>query len=86
MVALTNTGIPIKSTMDEDQTNLWAYLVAECISKVRSVGKIIEKGSHVTMLRIRTRKYEVMIALEKEYSLLVIHRQSDSDSDHEDEN
>lgn len=74
-MVFSNKGIPIKSTLDETQTTLWAALVGEVVSKARIVGKSVEEGSNLTMLRIRSTRHEVMIAPEKDYILVALHKQ-----------
>lgn len=75
VMVFSNKGIAIKSTFDELQTTLWAALVGKVVAKARTVGKSVEEGSNLTMLRIRSTQYEVMISPEKDWILVAIHKQ-----------
>jgi dynein light chain roadblock-type len=68
-------GVAIKSNLDESQTNLWAFLVRDVVNRARVLGKSIAEGNNLAMLRIRTTKYEVMIAPEKEFIMVSLHKQ-----------
>lgn len=75
VMVFSNKGIAIKSTLDTAQTTLWAALVGDVAGKARIVGKTIEDGSNLVMVRIRSTNYEVMVAPEKDYILVSIHKQ-----------
>lgn len=75
VMVFNNDGIAIKSNLEEGQTNLWASLVAEVISKGKNVGKSISEGHRMTMVRIRSSKYEVKIATGDDHFLVSIHEQ-----------
>ena len=74
-IVLSRSGVAVKSTFNEAQTALWSSLVGEAITQARTVGQIIETTSNLTMLRIRSSRHEVMIAPEKDFILMVIHKQ-----------
>lgn len=77
VMIFNNDGIAIKSSLDESQTNIWAALVADLTSKAKSVGKSISEGksNNMTMVRIRSTKYDVMITPEDDHILVSIHQQ-----------
>lgn len=81
VMVFKNNGVAIKSNLDESQTNLWAVLVAEVARKAKSVGKSMSNGNSMTMVRIRSTKYEVMITPEDDYILVSIHQQVDENLD-----
>lgn len=78
---LTSDGIVIKSNLDEMQATLWSTMVIDVMSKARIVVKSIEEGNNLTMLRIRSTEYEVMIATEKDHVFVAIHKQVGENSD-----
>lgn len=75
VMVFNNDGIAIKSNFDESQTNLWATLVADVTANGQLVGKSISERHHMTMVRIRSSKYEVKITSEDDHILVSIHQQ-----------
>lgn len=74
-MVFTLNAIPIKSTLDETDTNVWAALVGKVVTKARAVGNSIQDDNDLTIIRIRTTKTEVMIAPGKDYVMVAIHKQ-----------
>lgn len=79
LMVFDKSGVAIKSNLDEGQTNIWACMVAELKRQAKSVGKSISLSdtsrNKMTLLRIRSTKYEVMIAPENDHILVSIHQQ-----------
>lgn len=79
LMVFDKSGVAIKSNLDEGQTNIWACRVAELKRQAKSVGKSISLSdtsrNKMTLLRIRSTKYEVMIAPENDHILVSIHQQ-----------
>ncbi|KFZ49409.1 Dynein light chain roadblock-type 2, partial [Antrostomus carolinensis] len=55
-------GIPIRTTLDNATTVRYAGLLQELTMKARSTVRDIDLQNALTFLRIRTQKYEIMIA------------------------
>lgn len=65
-------GRAIRSTMDEETTTLHASLLHQLCDKSKSVIRELDSSNDLTFLRLRTRKHEIMIALDRDYLLAVI--------------
>lgn len=77
-MVINSEKTPIKTTMDNTKSNLYAILISELCEKARSVVRDLDPTNELTFLRVRTRKEEILIATEnKEYALIVIQTPSD---------
>ena len=65
-------GVVIKSNMSGDEAKEHAALISQLASKASSMVRTLDAQNDLTFLRIRTRKYEIMVAPDKEYILIVI--------------
>jgi dynein light chain roadblock-type len=75
VIIVNHEGIPIRSTMDNSTTVQYSGIINQLTSKARSSVRDIDPQNDLTFLRIRTKKHEIMIAPEKEYSLTVVQEQ-----------
>ena len=72
-VIVTNPeGIPIRSSMDNATTQLYAASVESLASMARSAVRDIDPLNDLKFLRVRSKKHEIMVAPENNYSLIVI--------------
>lgn len=55
-------GIPIKSTMNEDDTIQYSSLFHHLIFKTKMAVQELDSTNDLTLMRIRSRKNEIMIA------------------------
>ena len=65
-------GVVIKSNMSSDEAKEHAALISQLASKASSMVRTLDAQNDLTFLRVRTRKYEIMVAPDKEYILIVI--------------
>ena len=65
-------GVVIKSNMSNDEAKEHAALISQLTSKASSMVRTLDAHNDLTFLRIRTKKYEIMVAPDKEYILIVI--------------
>lgn len=72
-----NTGIPIKSTLDNTTTVQYAGLISSLADKARSVVRDLDPSNDLTFLRIRSKKHEIMVAPDKEFNLIVVQNPTD---------
>ena len=56
------SGIPIRTTLDNSTTVSYAGLMHQLCAKARSCVRDIDPQNDLTFCRIRTRKYEIMLA------------------------
>ena len=72
-------GIALKTTMKTDETIEYGSLIAQFTNKAINFIDSLHKGQEVTFIRIRSKKHEIMIAPEKEFSLIVIQNPSNDE-------
>mmetsp|Transcript_7731 Transcript_7731/g.10676 ORF Transcript_7731/g.10676 Transcript_7731/m.10676 type:complete len:98 (-) Transcript_7731:43-336(-) len=72
VVVVNSAGIPIKTTLEPEQTTKYSGLLTELASKARSVVRTLDTSNDLTFLRIRSKKHEIMVAPDKDYMLIVI--------------
>ncbi|XP_052031409.1 dynein light chain roadblock-type 1-like [Apodemus sylvaticus] len=73
IIVVNTEGIPIKSTMDNPTTTQYANLMHNFILKVQSTVHEIGPQNDPNLLRIHSKKSEIMVASNKDYFLIVIH-------------
>ncbi len=71
-------GIPIKSTLENSLSVQYAAQVTQMVDKTRSMIKELDNNNDLTFIRLRTKKHEVLVCPEKEYSMIVIQNPIDS--------
>lgn len=59
---VNNEGIPIRSTLKNEETIQYAALITQLTSKARSVVRDLDPQNDLTFLRVRSKKHEIMIA------------------------
>ncbi|CAG0889873.1 unnamed protein product [Cyprideis torosa] len=72
VIIINSDGIPIKSTMENAQTVQYAALVGQLTDKARCTVRDLDPADELTFLRIRSRRHEVMVAPDGEYTLIVV--------------
>jgi len=72
LIVIDKEGIPIRSTLDNSTTVQYAGLITQLANKARSVVRDIDPQNDLTFVRVRSKKYEIIIAPEKEFLLIVI--------------
>ena len=73
-------GIAIKSTMTQNDTIEYGSLIAQFTQKAIMFIDSLHKGEEITFIRIRSKKHEIMIAPEKEFSLIVLQNPSNDEN------
>ena len=71
-VVMTGSGLPVKTTFGNNETLQYCGLVSDYVSKAQAAvgGRLLTKPLDV--LRIRSKKNELIITPEKDFILLVI--------------
>ncbi|KAI9018455.1 hypothetical protein DFJ74DRAFT_677532 [Hyaloraphidium curvatum] len=73
IVIVNHEGIPIRSTIaDQNLTIQYAGLVTQLADRSRSLVRDLDPQNELSFLRLRTLKHEIMIAPDKDYTLIVI--------------
>ena len=77
---VNSKGIALKTTMNRDDTIEYGSLIAQFTNKSITYIDSLHKGQEVNFIRIRSKKHEIMIAPEKEFSLIVIQNPSNDET------
>jgi dynein light chain roadblock-type len=67
-------GVAIKTNLDDRETTMYASLILQVVSAARFVIRKIGEN-RLDLLRIRSKRYEIIISPEKDYVMVVLHRQ-----------
>jgi len=78
VVIINADGIPIKSTIDNSTSVQYAGEIQIIIEKARTLIKEMDNTNDLSFLRLRTKKHEVLVAPDKDYAMIVIQNQADS--------
>ncbi|KAJ1640038.1 dynein light chain roadblock-type 2 [Pavlovales sp. CCMP2436] len=65
-------GIPIRSTLSDEETFAHAALITQLVDKARRMVLDLDKDDELTFLRIRSNKHEILVAPDKEYLLICV--------------
>ncbi|CAF4212635.1 unnamed protein product [Rotaria sordida] len=66
------TGIPIRSNLDVSLTQQYAALIKSLSDKARSTIRDIDPTNELIFFRMRTKKHEILVAPDKEYTMIVL--------------
>ena len=69
---VNSKGIAIKSTMSQNDTLEYGSLISQFTTKAQLTVNSIHPEEDITFIRIRSLKHEIMIAPQKEFSLIVL--------------
>ena len=81
IVVVNNEGIPIRSTFSHAQTTLYVGLIHGFTSKAKACIKEMDHQNDVTFLRLRSHKDEILVAPDKEFTMIVVQKPLVSYSD-----
>uniref|UniRef100_A0A1A7Y967 Dynein light chain roadblock n=1 Tax=Iconisemion striatum TaxID=60296 RepID=A0A1A7Y967_9TELE len=76
IIVVNSEGIPIKTTLDNSTTIQYTALIHQLVMNARSTVRDIDSQNDLTFLRVRSKKNEIMIALDKDYFMIVIQNPS----------
>ncbi|EDO45898.1 predicted protein [Nematostella vectensis] len=65
-------GVAIRSTMDNSTTQIYLSNIQSMTQMARSAVRDLDPLNDLKFLRIRSRKYEILVAPENDYTLIVI--------------
>lgn len=72
-------GIPIRSTLNSDETVTYAALITTLARKARQMVVNLDRDDDLTFLRIRSTKHEILVAPDKDYMLICVQSASKID-------
>lgn len=79
IIVVNSRGIAIRSTMSQNDTIEYGSLITQFTDKAQKAIKALHPEEDVQFIRIRSKKHEIMIAPEKDYSLIVLQNPSNND-------
>ena len=80
LIIVNAKGMSIKSTMSIDQTNEYGQTISNFCGDAQAAIQKIHEEEKITFIRIRSVKHEIMIAPDKEFSLIVLQNPSNDDT------
>ena len=72
VLIMNSDGIPIRSNLSPDDTEVYAALISQLAMKSSSVIRSLDDSDELSFLRIRSKRHEIMVAPDKDYILVVI--------------
>ncbi|KAI4841482.1 uncharacterized protein MKS88_000019 [Plasmodium brasilianum] len=72
ILVVNSDGLIIKSTFDQQQSHLHASLLTHLSNKAKDVIRELDPQNDINFLRLRSKKHEIMIAPDKDYTLIVV--------------
>ncbi|CAH8566534.1 unnamed protein product [Schistosoma mattheei] len=75
-IIVSSDGIAVRTSMDNSTTNHYCGLIQQLVAKSRSAVRDLDPSNDLTFLRIRSTRNEIMVAPDRDYSLIVIQETS----------
>ncbi|PAA46936.1 hypothetical protein BOX15_Mlig005159g3 [Macrostomum lignano] len=72
VIICNESGIPIKTNMDNSTTTQYCSSMVRLTERARSAVRDLDPTNDLTFLRIRSKKNEIMVAPENDYLVIVI--------------
>ena len=72
VIIVNKKGVAIKSTMNQQETIDNGSLITQFTDKAQMTIKTLHPEEEITFIKIRSSMYEIMIAPDKEFSLIVL--------------
>ncbi len=72
VIIVNKLGVAIKSTMKQDETINNGSLIMQFMDKANATIKSLHNEEDITFIKIRSAIYEIMIAPDKEFTMIVI--------------
>ncbi|KAJ1660360.1 hypothetical protein IWQ61_000701 [Dispira simplex] len=72
VIVLTKDGAIIKSTIEEALAVQYAKLMSQLVQSTREAVEQLDDQNELTFLRIRTKKHEIMVSPDPNYTLIVV--------------
>ena len=72
VIIVNKKGVAIKSTMNQQETIDNGSLISQFCDKAQMTIKTLHPEEEITFIKIRSSMYEIMIAPDKEFSLIVL--------------
>lgn len=73
-------GYAIKSTMNQNETIEYGSLISQFYTKAKNTIKALHPEEDITFVRIRSKFHEIMIAPDREFTLIVLQNPTNDDT------
>ncbi|KAM8892352.1 dynein light chain roadblock-type 2-like [Spinachia spinachia] len=77
-IVVNTEGIPIRTTLDNSTTVVYAELLRHLTMKARNTVRDIDPQNDICFLRMRTKKHDILVAPENNFLLIVIQKHVNS--------
>lgn len=81
VIIVNQKGVAIKTTMSQNDTIDYGSLISQFTTKAVQTIQSLHEEETVTFIRIRSKKHEIMIAPDKEFSLIVLQKDPNDEGD-----
>ena len=78
VIIVNKKGVAIKSTMKQDETINNGALITNFMDKATNTIKSLHPEEEITFIKIRSQIYEIMIAPDREFTMIVLQDPSNS--------
>ncbi|CAB4060510.1 DYNLRB [Lepeophtheirus salmonis] len=72
LVLLNSEGIPLKTTLESGLTIKYATMTSLLAQRSKSIVRDLDPTNELTYIRIKSKKYEILMAPDDDYLILVI--------------
>ncbi|XP_060891069.1 dynein light chain roadblock-type 2-like isoform X1 [Labrus mixtus] len=72
IIVVNAEGIPIRSTLDNSNTRRYAEPLRQIAMMARSTVRDIDPQNDLRFLRIRTKDYQILVAVDNDFLLITI--------------
>jgi dynein light chain roadblock-type len=72
VIIVDKKGVAIKTTMKQDETINNGSLIIQFMDKATNIIKSLHPEEDITFIKIRSSIYEIMIAPDKEFTMIVL--------------
>ena len=79
VMIVNQKGVAIRSTMPQNETIEYGSLISQFYTKAQATIKSLHPEEDITFIRIRSNKHEIMIAPDREFSLIVLQNPSNDE-------
>lgn len=74
IIVMNSEGIPIRTTLPQNKTALYVGLIHGLAVKTKSAIKEMDHQNDLTFIRLRSHKDEILIAPDREFTMIVIQK------------
>jgi len=80
IIIVDSTGVAIKTTMSQEDTIEYGSLISQFTTKAQQTIRTLHSDEEITFIRIRSKKHEIMIAPDRDFSLIVLQNPSSEEA------